>query len=307
MNPTAPRVGMFLPDGVVESGPDAARRMLGRIADAGIDHVGCFDHVSFRDGSGFDGLIHATALAVLEPRLPVFIGVYLLPLRHPVLVARQLADIARIAPGRLVLGVGVGGEDRHEVEMTGVDPSTRGRRMNESLDVLRRLLDGGPVTHAGEFFELEDAVIAPTPSEPIPIVVGGRSDAAIERAGRLGDGWLGIWCSTRRFGEAVELAARAAAEAGRPAPSRHAMEFWCGFGASREAARARLAPSMEAFYGLPFEQFERYCPYGTPEEVAAFIAPYVEAGAVDINLIPRAADDDAAIAGVAEVRRLLAG
>ena len=63
---------------------------------------------------------------------------YLLPLRHPVLVARQLADIERLAPGRLVLGVGVGGEDRHEVAICGVDPATRGARMDECLAVLRR-------------------------------------------------------------------------------------------------------------------------------------------------------------------------
>jgi len=298
---------MFLPDGVLERGPEAARALLGRISDAGIDHVGCFDHVSFRNGAGFDGLIRAAALAMLEPRLPVFVGVYLLPLRHPVLVARQLADIERIAPGRLVLGVGIGGDDRHEVEVSGVDPATRGRRMDESLEVLRPLLEGRAVTHHGRFFDLDEAVIAPAPASPPPIVVGGRSDRAIERAGRFGDGWLGIWCSVRRFTEAVGRAADTAGAAERPVPTRHAMQFWCGLGSSREEARARIAPAMEAFYSLPFEPFEKYTPYGTPEDVAAFIAPYATAGAADINIIPLAADDDAAISGVAEVRRLLGG
>ncbi len=71
--------------------------------------------MSFFAGLGFDGLMQATALAMLHPTLPVYCGLYLLPLRHPVLVARQLADIDRLAPGRLIFGVGVGGEDRHEV------------------------------------------------------------------------------------------------------------------------------------------------------------------------------------------------
>jgi alkanesulfonate monooxygenase SsuD/methylene tetrahydromethanopterin reductase-like flavin-dependent oxidoreductase (luciferase family) len=71
--------------------------------------------------------------------LPVYSGVYLLPLRHPVLVARQLADIDRLAPGRLIFGVGVGGEDRREVSVCGVDPATRGLRMNECLTVVRQL------------------------------------------------------------------------------------------------------------------------------------------------------------------------
>ena len=64
---------------------------------------------------------------------------------------------------------------------------------------------------------------------------------------------------------------------------------------------------MQAFYGLPFESFERYCPYGRPEDVAAFLAPYVEAGCAEFNLIPVAADPDAAVAGAAAVRRLLVG
>jgi hypothetical protein len=63
---------------------------------------------------------------------------------------------------------------------------------------------------------------------------------------------------------------------------------------------------MEAFYGLPFERFERYCPYGTPEDVAAFLVPYVEAGCTAFNLIPRSADQDALIDGAAAVKKLLA-
>src|SRR6185295_11694668 len=106
------------------------------------------------------------------------VSVYLLPLRHPVPVARQLATFAQYAPGRLIFGVGVGGEDRHEVEICGVDPASRGRRMDESLTVLRGLLSGDALTFRGEFFNLDRALIRPAPTPPIPIVVGGRSDAA---------------------------------------------------------------------------------------------------------------------------------
>ena len=105
-------------------------------------------------------------------------------LRHPVLVARQLADLGRLAPGRLIFGVGVGGEDRHEVSVCGVDPVTRGLRMNECLTVVRQLLTGTAVTFHGQFFDLDEALIIPPPAAPIPIIVGGRSDAAIRRAGR---------------------------------------------------------------------------------------------------------------------------
>jgi len=303
-----PRVGMFPPQGLLDRGPDAARAFLAEVDKTGIAHVCCGDHVSFAGaGFGFDGLVQATALAMLHPTLPVHTGVYLLPLRHPVLVARQLADIAQIAPGRLVFGVGIGGEDRHEVAICGVDPATRGERMNECLTVVRQLLTGKSVTMHGSFFDLDEAVIAPAPAEPIPIIVGGRSDAAIRRAGRLGDGWLGIWNSAPRYAAAVEMAAEEAARADRQdPPSRHAMQVWCGLADTREAARACLAPAMEAFYQLPFERFERYCPYGTAEDVAEFLAPYVDAGCAEFNLIPQSPAHDMAIAGVAAVKKLLA-
>jgi alkanesulfonate monooxygenase SsuD/methylene tetrahydromethanopterin reductase-like flavin-dependent oxidoreductase (luciferase family) len=299
---------MFPPADLLDRGPEVARALLTEIHAAGIDHVCCGDHVSFAGlGIGFDGLVQATALAVLHPALPVHTGVYLLPLRNPILVARQLADLSRMAPGRLVFGVGVGGEDRHEVSICGIDPATRGRRMNECLTAVRQLLTGKPATMHGAFFDFNDAVIAPAPAEPIPIIVGGRSDAAIRRAGRLGDGWLGIWNSASRFAAAVEMAAEEAARAGRAdPPTRHAMQVWCGLADSRQAARACLAPMMEAFYQLPFERFERYCPFGTADDVAEFLAPYVDAGCVEFNLIPQSPDADQAVAGVAAVRRLLA-
>lgn len=86
--------------------------------------------------------------------------------------------------------------------------------MDECLTILRQLLTGTAVTFHGRFFDLDEAVIVP-PAAAIPLTVGGRSDAAIRRAGRLGDGWLGIWSSPRRFAVAVEMAGEEAAAAGR--------------------------------------------------------------------------------------------
>jgi alkanesulfonate monooxygenase SsuD/methylene tetrahydromethanopterin reductase-like flavin-dependent oxidoreductase (luciferase family) len=297
---------MFPPTDLLEQDLTTALSFLSGVVEEGIDHICCGDHVSFFGGMGFDGLVQASALTMLQAAVPVYTGVYLLPLRHPVLVARQLADIARVAPGRLIFGVGVGGEDRHEVAVCGVDPATRGRRMDECLTVVRGLLSGETVTFHGEFFDLDEAAILPVPAQPVPIIIGGRSDAAIKRAGRFGDGWLGIWNSARRFAAAVELATAEAERAGRPElPSRHGMQVWCGFADTRETARACLGPAMEAFYQLPFERFEKYCPYGSPEDVAEFLAPYVAAGCQEFNLIPQAPDYETAVRGTAAVKKLL--
>jgi alkanesulfonate monooxygenase SsuD/methylene tetrahydromethanopterin reductase-like flavin-dependent oxidoreductase (luciferase family) len=302
----SPNVGMFPP--IAMRGGNEERAYLAGMHDAGIDHVCCGDHVSFFVGAGIDGLLQATTLALLHPTLPVMTGVYLLPLRHPVLVARQLSDLGQLAPGRLIFGVGIGGEDRHEVEICGVDPATRGQRMDECLRVLRPLLTGAPTTFHGEFFDLDEALVLPAPAEPIPIIVGGRSDAAAIRTGRYGDGWLGIWNSARRFTEVVEKIAEAAANAGRDdPPTRHAMQVWCGIADTKERARAHVAPAMEAFYQIPFERFEKYSPYGTAEDVAEFLVPYVEAGCTSFNLIPQSDDQDAALAGAAAVKKRLVG
>ena len=301
------RVGLF-PAALepTDGDPKRLRATLGRIADAGVDHLCVGDHISFFVGAGSDGFISATALLAVQPELPVYVGLYLLPLRHPVPVARQLATIAQLAPGRLTLGVGIGGEDAHELEICGVDPTTRGRRMDESLLILRGLADGTPFSFDGEFFALENALIMPAPMPSIPLIVGGRSDAAIGRAARLGDGWLGIWVSPRRYAAVRERIACSAAEVGRDAGRfEHALNVWCGFGTTRENAREQLAAQMQRFYQMPFEPFERYSPYGTPEDVAQFLHPYIEAGCSAFNVIPCACDDDSAIAAVGELRALL--
>jgi len=300
------RVGLFPPVAQLDAGPEQLQATLARTAAVDVDHLCVGDHVSFFVGAGSDGLISAASMLAAQPERPVYVGLYLLPLRHPVPVARQLATLSQLAPGRLTLGVGIGGEDPHEIEICGADPRTRGRRMDECLRILRGLADGTPFSFEGSFFSFQDALIVPAPCPPIPLIVGGRSDAAVSRAARLGDGWLGIWVSPRRYAAVRDQIARQAAEAGRAATGfDHALNVWCGFGASREAAREPLAAQMQAFYQMPFEPFERYSPYGTPEQVAEFLHPYVEAGCSTFNVIPCATDEESAIAAVGEVRALL--
>ena len=302
------RIGLF--PAALDQGNGAPQQLhatLRSIAEAGVDHLCVGDHVSFFVGAGSDGLITASSLLAAQTELPVYVGLYLLPLRHPVPVARQLATIAELAPGRLSLGVGIGGEDPHEIEICGVDPRTRGRRMDECLRILRGLAEGTPLAFDGEFFSFEDALIVPAPCPAIPLIVGGRSQAAVKRAATLGDGWLGIWVSPRRYGAVRDQIAVEATAAGRdPNRFEHALNVWCGFGATREAAREPLATAMQAFYQMPFEPFERYSPYGTPEQVAELLSPYVEAGCSTFNVIPCSDDDESAIAAVGELRALLA-
>jgi alkanesulfonate monooxygenase SsuD/methylene tetrahydromethanopterin reductase-like flavin-dependent oxidoreductase (luciferase family) len=301
------RIGMFAPLGAFALTAETASAALSRIDESDVDHVCVNDHVSFRVGAGSDALINAGSVLTHYRRLPCYIALYLLPLRHPVTVARQLASLAELAPGRLTFGVGLGGDDRHEVEICGADPRTLGRRMDESLQILRALSDGEAIDFDGEFFTLHEARIMPAPAPRIPIIVGGRSDAAVRRAGRFGDGWLGIWVSPGRFATVTERIAEHAKAAGRsPDGFTHALNVWCGFGPTRAAARAPLEAAMRSFYQMPFEPFERYSPYGSPREVAEFLQPYLGSGCSAINIIACADRHEDAVEGVAEARRLLA-
>ncbi len=299
------QLGISTPTGLWRLPHDARRGRLAAIADAGIDHVFTADHVSFRDGSGIDALIHLAVMSGLEPRLGLQVGVYLLALRHPMIAARQIASLAEAVPGRLTVGVGVGGEDRHEIEVCGVDPSTRGRRTDVALELVRSLLAGDTVDGDGEFFDFIGGVIRPQPEPAVPFLVGGRSDAAVRRAGLLGDGWLAAWCSPTRFAAAAAMAEEIGA--GRAVAWQHGLQVWVGLGASREAARAHVAAAMEGFYGTAFERFERYTPYGTADDVAEFLAPYVAAGASTMNLTPCGPDRDTEVELLAAVKRLLTG
>ena len=286
---------------------DERRKVVELVADAGIDHVFFADHVSFRVGHGHDGMVVAAGVANLHPTLGIYIGVYLLPLRHPIPVARQLANLAEMAPGRISFGVGVGGDDRHEVEICGVDPRTRGRRTDESLDILQRLLAGQTVDHSGEFFSFEQARIIPTPDPPIPVYVGGRADAALRRAGKYGDGWLGIWCSSDRYAESIAIFNQAAEEAKRDVQADHGIQLWVGVGKDRTEAASFVGPAMEGFYRVPFEKFSRYTPHGTVYDIVDFLAPYLEAGCRHFNLTPVASTAEAGIEVIGEVGERLRG
>jgi alkanesulfonate monooxygenase SsuD/methylene tetrahydromethanopterin reductase-like flavin-dependent oxidoreductase (luciferase family) len=289
------------------TGPHERRRaLLDKVASSGLDHVFVADHVSFFTGLGMDGLIQAALVTALEPRIAVHIGVYLLALRHPVTVAREIATICESAPGRLVLGVGVGGEDRHEVEICGVDPRTRGRRTDASLVALRGLLSGEPTSACDDFFDFQEALIKPPPEPAVPIVIGGRSDAAIRRAGLHGDGWLGVWCSPRRYAQALAEVGRHADDAGRgDVQWQHGLQVWVGVGADRTKARERLAARMEGMYQIPFERFEPYSPHGSAQTVAEALAPYVEAGCSSFNVMAVGESAEAEVDAVAEVAERL--
>ncbi|MBV1882995.1 MAG: LLM class flavin-dependent oxidoreductase [Pseudomonadales bacterium] len=299
------KVGYDIPNNFWQGSIDEKTQLLKAVSDGGFDHVFIGDHVAFHDGSGQDGFVKIAALSQLHPSLGIMIGIYLLPLRHPLPVARQLACMHEIAPGRTIFGIGIGGEDRHEVEICGVDPSTRGKRTNESLEIIRGLMAGDTVDFEGEVIQVKAAKIQPRIDPQTPIIVGGRSDAALKRTAQFGEGWLATWCSVKRFKEAQHYIDQAAAEYQRQVDWQHGYQPWVGLADTREEARALVSKGMEDFYKIPFEKFEKYTPYGTPDDIAEFLTPYVQNGAKIINLKIIASSNEVCVKGGGEVARKL--
>lgn len=154
------------------------------------------------------------AMAAVTERVKFVCSVYVLPLRNPIEVAKQAATLAILSQGRFVLGAGVGWM-REEFDIYGVDFASRGRRMDEMIEVMRGLWTGEMFEYHGEFFDFDRIVVSPKPSHPIPIYFGGAAPVALRRTARVGDGWLGAGNTPEEVPGVMAELARLRAEAGR--------------------------------------------------------------------------------------------
>jgi probable F420-dependent oxidoreductase len=161
-----------------------------------------------------DPWVTIAAMAAVTTRLRFGTGVYVLPLRNPLEVAKSVATAAVLSGNRVALGAGAGWM-REEYDRFGVDFATRGRRYDEMIPVLRSLWRGGMVEHHGEFFDFDSLEVEPAPGEPIPIYVGGNSRPALRRAARLGDGWISAGSAPAEIPEVMETLRALRREAGR--------------------------------------------------------------------------------------------
>ncbi len=185
--------------------PDLGRlRELAQAAEElGYDSIWAGDHISYRNPI-LDIVVALSTFAAATERITIGTGILLLTLRHPSVVAKEFASLDHVSGGRVILGVGVGGESAKDFEAVGVDPRERGARTDEAMRALRELFRGR-ASFSGRFFSFEDVEIEPGPAQPggPPLWVGGRSPAAIRRAASLGDGWIPLWVSVERFKEGV--------------------------------------------------------------------------------------------------------
>jgi probable F420-dependent oxidoreductase len=219
------------------------------------------------------------AVAARTTRLKFGPSVLIAPFRTPVLAARELAMLDYLSQGRVLPAVGVGVEQEREFHAAGVPFKERGRRTDEAIQIMRRCWAEPEVTFAGQFWMLDRVTVLPRPvQQPLPLWIGGNSEAAMRRAGRLGDGWIPSFIAPEPFRAGVDRTLAFAAEAGRTVPGDHfgALVYY-GFDRDPAAARARAAPYIPK--GRVDDATLAACTaFGPPEVLVERLEQYVRGG-----------------------------
>jgi probable F420-dependent oxidoreductase len=206
--------------------------------------------------------------------------------RNPVILAKELATLDFISQGRLFPAVGLGSDDAQDFAAVGINKKERGQRSDEAIVLMRRLWTEENVSFSGKFFSIQDVTITPRAWQKggPPIWIGGRSQAALRRTGRMGDGWLVSGASATEVGDGIEAIRRYAAEAGRVVPEDHygvLLPFYFARSADEayEAAKNSIRSRPEL---SPFD----FTALGRPEEVRQRIEQYIDAGASKFVMRP---------------------
>ncbi len=260
-----------------------------RMEELGYDSVWTSEHIFFYFPT-FDALTSLAAMAARTTRVRLGTAVLLLPLRPAALAAKEVASVDIISGGRVILGVGVGGEYPKEFEAVGVPVKERGRRADEAIQVMRLLYTQENVTFHGRYTTLDGVSLQPKPKQPggPPIWIAGRSEAAMRRAGRLGDGYIPYLFSPERLRDGVAKVREYAERAGRDpgAITIGLYQFICLADTYDEAKRIAAA-DLSMRYNQPFDKIvDRYVVMGNADDCARRLADFAEAGATHFILVP---------------------
>lgn len=275
-----------------------------RAEDLGFDSVWLGDHLQFH-APVLESACTMAAIAARTERVRLGFGVMLMALRAPAWIAKQVATIDAFAPGRVVLGAGVGGENPAEFLAAGVEHRQRGRRVDRAIDVVTRLLSGEAIDEPDHPFPVTCRALEPAPARVPPIVVGGRSDKALERVARVADGWLAVWRSPAEIQEAGARLAELAEGFGRPAPATNVLVF-CHVDEDRSRASSAAEEFMAGQYSMPLERVERHTAMGGHDEVVAHLQALIDVGVTGLVIVPAGRDAAEQLDRMAAVREDLA-
>ncbi len=313
------RFSVMLPQTNRVSSPEAIIDVAEAAEDLGFDAITVHDHIVFNgfwiasgmpgaEGPGddrdlYEAMETLTYVASRTDRVLLVASVIIIPIRNPVLLAKQVATLDRFSDGRFVLGVGVGpplrptgyettklgphrgnaAKEYDAVDVTG----NRGPRTDEYIMAMYEIWENESSTFKGEYVSFEDIEVFPKPvQEPRPPVwIGGRSQKALERAARLGDGWNPSQPSAQQLAEALPRLTELFEAAGRQGPDTVGINIHSVIAETDTAAQAIIEPAARKLFPSQ-EEYEQRTIAGSPETFTKRVAEYVAAGADYIELKP---------------------
>ena len=300
---TRPRIGVLLPSfDAVGSGRPLPIVPAARLAeDLGFGATWVGDHLAC-PAPGLDAPSCLAAAAAVTENIRLGLSVMLLGLRAPAWAAKILATIDHLSSGRLLLGVGVGGEFPVEFEAAGVPVRQRGARLDDALHVIRELLTGQPVSYEGRTITVNAPSLQPAMAAPPPIYVGGRGEAALHRAARHGDMWLPMWLTPDRVAERTQMLAELAEREGRPAPGT-ALLIGVHIDDDRARARAEAELHIRGQYRMGLEKIERWTLLDSVDGAVEQLEAYCQAGVEEFLFMTLGREPMTQYERLAEVRQ----
>jgi probable F420-dependent oxidoreductase len=260
---------------------------LARRAEAlGYDFVSTGEHVFFYGPIG-NGFVSLSVAAGATSTIRLMSTITLAPLYPPALLAKLVTALDVASNGRFNLGVGVGGEFAKEFEACGVPVNQRGARTDEALEVLTRLCTEDDVHFEGRFTTLSGVTLSPKPTQKPypPIWISGRSEAAMRRAARFGDGWLPYMYTPEQLAGSLEQIGAMAADYERTAPIKAGQFIFFAVHEDRDKAIEMATERLSLQYNQDFSRLvHKYALAGNPDDCVARMGEYIDAGARTIML-----------------------
>ena len=303
-----PRCGVLLPsfDAVRSGAPPQIVAAAQLAEELGFDAGWVGDHLAC-PAPGLDAPACLAAAAAVTRRIGLGFSVMLLGLRPPAWAAKQLATIDALSGGRLLLGVGVGGEFPEEFTAAGVPVKQRGARLDDALNVIGDLLTGRPVDYEGRAMSVRSPALEPAMARLPPVYVGGRGEPALRRAARHGDMWLPMWLTPERIAERSQLLSELAEQEGRPSPGT-ALLVGVNVDDDRSRARAEAEAHVRGQYRMGLGTIERWTLLDSIDGAVEQLDGYRQAGVQEFLLMPLGREPLTQYERLAEVRlRLQAG
>lgn len=294
MTDTQVKFGVLLPTReAIMSGradPSGLYRIAERAEALGFHSVWVGDSLTARPR--IDALTTLAAVGARTKRVRLGTAIFLAALRHPIMLAYQLASLDWMTGGRVDLGVGYGRPkepaSEHEFEILGLDPSARMKMSEELVHVMRRLWRENDVSHQGKFTRFDHVTIEPKPAQPggVPIWLASNSvEPGLKRVGRLADAWINNIKNPELFGECWQKIRNYAADAGRDPDSIHPGIYFTLAAGGKDAV-VEGQTFLAQYYNRSYEAVANamLCVTGSWNEVIDWMEKYIQAGAGTVVL-----------------------